>query len=87
MEAIEINAGPWYLRALHLDDWSSDTRYSWAICEATTGESLGEVTLNPATGAIDTRACEGHTAAVVAAADSVRRFATAIVPGERGNRS
>jgi hypothetical protein len=87
LEAVEINAGPWYLRALRLDEWSSDTRYTWAICEATTGESLGEVTLNPATGAIDTRVPEGHTAAAVAAADSVRRFATAIVPGTRGIHS
>lgn len=86
MDPIEINAGPWYLRALHLDDWSSDTRYTWAICEATTGEPVGEVTFDPATGAIATEAREGHTAAAVAAADPVRRFATAILPGNRGDR-
>jgi hypothetical protein len=87
LEAVEINAGPWYLRALHLDAWSSDTRYTWAICKATTGESLGEVTLNPATGAVGTRARDGHTAAAVAATDAVRRFASAIVPGSRVNGS
>ena len=27
--------------------WSSDTSYSWAVCEVTTGELLAEVTLDP----------------------------------------
>ena len=31
-------------------DWSSDARYSWAVCEPTTGELLAEVSLDPATG-------------------------------------
>ena len=30
--------------------WSSDTSYSWAVCEPTTGELLAEVTLDLETG-------------------------------------
>ena len=77
IDAVEINAGQWYLRGLRADDriddrpalaelgstdpdhvarsaaeWSADTRYSWAVCEPTTGELLAEVTLDPATGEI-----------------------------------
>jgi hypothetical protein len=83
---IEINAGAWYLRAVRADDWSSDTRYTWAVCEATTGEVLAEVTLDPARGDIDCRARDGHAAAAVAATESVRRFAAAIAAGNRDNR-
>ena len=59
--------------------WSADTSYSWAVCEPTTGELLAEVTLDPATGAIATRGRTGHDDAACAAAESVRRFAAAIV--------
>jgi hypothetical protein len=59
--------------------WTADSCYSWAVCEVTTGELLAEVTLDPATGAIVTRARAGHDGAASAAADSVRRFAAAIV--------
>jgi hypothetical protein len=55
--------------------WSADTRYSWAVCEVTTGELLAEVTLDPRTGQIATRARAGQADAAVAAAESVRRFA------------
>jgi hypothetical protein len=58
--------------------WSADTGYSWAVCEPTTGELLAEVTFDPATGAIATRARVGHTEAANAAAESVRRFAAAV---------
>jgi hypothetical protein len=58
--------------------WSADTRYSWAVCEVTTGELLAEVTLDPATGEIATRARSGHSGAASVAAESVRRFATII---------
>ena len=57
--------------------WSADTNYSWAVCEPTTGELLAEVTLDPQTGAIATRARVGHAQAATAAAESVRRFAAA----------
>jgi hypothetical protein len=56
--------------------WAADSRYSWAVCEPTTGELLAEVMLDPATGAIATR---GRADAADAAAESVRRFAAAIV--------
>ena len=59
--------------------WSADTSYSWAVCEVTTGELLAEVTLDPATGEIATRARAGHTRAATAAAESIRRFAAAVV--------
>jgi hypothetical protein len=58
--------------------WSTDTSYSWAACEATTGELLAEVTLDAATGEIATRARVGHAHVAAAAAESVRRFADAI---------
>jgi hypothetical protein len=45
------------------------------VCEPTTGELLAEVTLDPQTGAIATRARAGHQQAAAAAAECVRRFA------------
>jgi RimJ/RimL family protein N-acetyltransferase len=86
MDAVEINAGSWYLRALRADDrvddrpavlascrdpeirrwrerppatqeaagdyvrlcaqrWKHDEGYTWAVCEPTTGEMLGEIEL------------------------------------------
>jgi hypothetical protein len=60
-------------------EWSADSCYSWAVCEPTTGELLAEVTLDPATGEVAGRARAGHDDAVAAAAESVRRFAAAIV--------
>ena len=62
--------------------WAADSCYSWAVCEPTTGELLAEVTLDPATGAIATRARAGHDDAAGAAAESVRRFSAAIVATE-----
>jgi hypothetical protein len=59
-------------------DWSSDARYSWAVCEPTTGELLAEVSLDPATGDITGRARTGHDDEAASAAESVRRFASAI---------
>jgi hypothetical protein len=59
--------------------WAADSLYSWAVCEVTTGELLAEVTLDPATGAIAARSRAGHDDAAGAAAESIRRFATAIV--------
>ena len=58
--------------------WSSDAGYSWAVCEPATGQLLAEVTLDPTTGEIGTRARDGHSGAAVAAAESVRRFGAAI---------
>lgn len=78
MDPIEINAGAWYLLPRGTAEWLSDTRYAWAVCEATTGETLAEVMLDPVTGAIDTRASDGCDDAAAAAAESVRRFAATI---------
>ncbi|MGV0627738.1 hypothetical protein [Mycolicibacter minnesotensis] len=100
MEAVEINAGPWYLRMPRADDrvddrvaladlgetdpgyvaraaadWTSDTRYRWAVCEPTTGELLAEVTLDPASGEIDSRHRAGHGQAAETGAAAVSRFA------------
>lgn len=55
--------------------WLSDTCYSWAVCEPTTGELLAEITADPATGALGVRARAGHDDAAGVAADAVRRFA------------
>jgi hypothetical protein len=60
-------------------EWAADSRYSWAVCEPMTGELLAEVTLDPVTGTIATRGRAGHDDAADAAAESVRRFAAAIV--------
>jgi hypothetical protein len=57
--------------------WADDTGYSWAVCEPTTGELLAEVSLDPRTAALSTRARPGHDDAAVVAADAVRRFADA----------
>jgi hypothetical protein len=111
VDAVEINAGLWYLRGLRADDriddrpalaelgatdpghvsrsaaaWSADSRYSWAVCEPSTGELLAEVTLDPATGEIASRARPGHDDAAGAAAESVRRFAAAIVAPKHNSR-
>ncbi|OBI49846.1 hypothetical protein A5707_15875 [Mycobacterium kyorinense] len=60
--------------------WSSDTCYTWAVCEPTTGELLAEVRLDPATGEISTRtrAADGQPAAAASAA--VQRFAMTLPP-------
>lgn len=55
--------------------WLSDTCYSWAVCEPTTGELLAEVTVDPATATLGVRARPGHDDATAVAADAVRRFA------------
>jgi hypothetical protein len=59
--------------------WRSDTGYTWAVCEPTTGELLAEVTLDPVAATLHTRARDGHTDAATIAAQSVRRFATAVL--------
>jgi hypothetical protein len=59
--------------------WESDTLYSWAVCEPTTGELLAEVTLDPATARIHTRARTGYDQAAATGADAVRRFAEAML--------
>jgi hypothetical protein len=59
--------------------WASDTRYTWAVCEPTTGEMLAEVTLDPVSATMRTRARDGHADAAAIAEQSVRRFAGAML--------
>jgi hypothetical protein len=59
-------------------EWTADIRYRWAVCEPTTGELLAEVALDPATGDLASRARAGHESAAHAAAEAVRRFASAL---------
>ncbi|MGV0834447.1 hypothetical protein [Mycolicibacterium thermoresistibile] len=59
--------------------WASDTGYTWAVCEPTTGEMLAEVSLDPASATLSSRARDGHGDAAAIAAVSVRRFAAAVL--------
>jgi hypothetical protein len=57
--------------------WTSDTRYTWAVCEPTTGELLAEITLEPQTGLLQSRARPGHQDAAAMSEETVRRYASA----------
>jgi hypothetical protein len=59
--------------------WASETGYTWAVCEPTTGEMLAEVTLDPVAATLRTRTRDGHADAAATAAQSVRRFADAML--------
>ena len=59
--------------------WASDTGYTWAVCEPTTGELLAEVTVDPVAATVRTRVRDGHTDAAAIAEQSVRRFASAVL--------
>ncbi|MGE0221529.1 hypothetical protein [Mycolicibacterium sp.] len=59
--------------------WESDQRYSWAVCEPTTGELLAEVTLDPATRVIEVRVRPGQEEAGRTGAEAVGRFAEAML--------
>jgi hypothetical protein len=59
--------------------WASDTGYTWAVCEPTTGELLAEVTIDPTAAIVSTRARDGHGDAAATAEESVRRFAAAVL--------
>jgi hypothetical protein len=59
--------------------WASDTGYTWAVCEPTTGEMLAEVRLDPLAATVRTRARESHADAASIAEQSVRRFAEAML--------
>ena len=73
--------------------WAADTRYSWVVCEPTTGELLGEVVLDPVSAEITSRARRGHGEATRAATAAVSRFAagalglTALVAPASGGRA
>jgi len=57
--------------------WATESGYSWAVCEPTTGELLAVVTIDPSSATLSTRARPGHDEAAAVAATSVRRFAAA----------
>jgi hypothetical protein len=59
--------------------WASDTGYTWAVCEPTTGEMLAEVTLDPVAAMLRARSRDGHADATAIAAQSVRRFAASVL--------
>jgi hypothetical protein len=57
--------------------WASDTAYTWAVCEPTTGQLLAEVTLDPLDATLRTRTVDGHADAAEGVVAAVRRFAAA----------
>ncbi len=59
--------------------WAAGTGYTWAVCEPTTGEMLAEVTVDPVAATLCTRTRDGHAEAAATAAQSVRRFAGAVL--------
>jgi hypothetical protein len=61
------------------DDWASDARYTWAVCEPSTGELLAEITLDPKTSFMQSRARPGHEDAAAMAEDTVRRYASEVL--------
>jgi hypothetical protein len=61
------------------DAWESDTRYTWAVCEPTTGELLAEITLDPASAFMESRARPGHEDAAAMSEDTVRRYASEVL--------
>lgn len=61
------------------DAWADDTRYTWAVCEPTTGELLAEITLDPKSGFMASRARPGHEDAAAMSEDTVRRYASQIL--------
>jgi hypothetical protein len=48
------------------------------VCEPTTGELFAEVSLDPTSGRVTSRARTGHAEAAAAAEASVRRFAAGV---------
>ncbi|KAA0080264.1 hypothetical protein CIW52_26260 [Mycolicibacterium sp. P9-64] len=61
------------------DAWADDTRYTWAVCEPTTGELLAEITLDPKSGYMHSRGRPGHQDAAAMAEDTVRRYAAQVL--------
>lgn len=59
--------------------WETDTGYTWAVCEPTTGEMLAEVRIDALAATLRTRSRDGHDDAVAIAEQSVRRFASAML--------
>ena len=66
-----------FTRAYAADGWVDDTRYTWAVCEPTTGEMLAEVALDPVSGHMSSRARPGFEDVAAISEDTVRRYASA----------
>ena len=67
---------PQYVRRC-TEDWLAGLRYTWAVCEPSTGELLAEVTLDRETGFMASRARPGFEDAAAMSEDTVRRYASA----------
>jgi hypothetical protein len=82
---VEINNGQWYLRAMRCDDRVDDRPAladlgdTWAVCEPSTGELLAEITLDPKSSYMHSRARPGHEDAAAMAEDTVRLYASEIL--------
>jgi hypothetical protein len=61
------------------DSWADNTRYTWAVCEPSTGELLAEITLDPTTAYMHSRARPGQEDAAAMAEDTVRRYASEVL--------
>jgi hypothetical protein len=61
------------------DGWADDTRYTWAVCEPSTGELLAEITLDPVTKVMHSRSRPGHEDAAAMSEDTVRRYASEVL--------
>lgn len=75
MEPLGLNVGAFYLTALNEEQWHADTAYTWAVREATTGDSIGEVVLLP-DGAVRTVGPESE--GLTTARDAVARFGASL---------
>ena len=59
-------------------EWDSETHYSWAVCEPTTGELLAEIGVTPlddGLARLSGWSRPGHDDALATGLDAVRRFA------------
>ena len=61
------------------DGWADETRYTWAVCEPTTGELLAEVTLDLESRFMKSRARPGHEDAAAMSEETVRRYASEVL--------
>jgi hypothetical protein len=61
------------------DAWADNTRYTWAVCEPSTGELLAEITLDPTTAYMHSRSRPGQEDAAAMAEDTVRRYASEVL--------
>lgn len=61
------------------DGWADGTRYTWAVCEPTTGELMAEVILDPVSGFLQSRSRPGFEDAGAISEDTVRRWALAVL--------